>query len=222
MPRQRFFNLPADARDKLLKLALEEFAERGFEDASLNEILAKAGVSKGAYYYYFDDKEDLFATALEGVTDSALGRLPLTALETADRDEFWPAVESLLRHWLETFDSVKTLFRVLRYVNETRRRSPRFAPVLEKARAFWRTFIEAGQRVGWVRTDLSTDMLVRLVEANDAVLDSAFIEMHPKVTRAAFEKHMNLVLDTMKRLLVVDGPEPRRRSPRKGGARRRG
>ena len=32
----------------------------GFENASLNRIIKKAGISKGAMYYYFDDKMDLY------------------------------------------------------------------------------------------------------------------------------------------------------------------
>jgi AcrR family transcriptional regulator len=206
MPRQRFYNLPEAARDKLLELALDEFAERGFDDASLNEILAKAGLSKGAYYYYFDDKEDLFATAIDRVVDSMLSRLPLPAFEKLTRETFWPTVESSLEHWLEMFDSMKTLFRVLPYVNAARRSSPRFAPVVARSHTLWRTIIEAGQRVGCVRTDIPNDLLVRLVEANDLVLDLEFLSSHQKLTRKAMEKHMLLVFDTFKRLLVIEGP----------------
>jgi AcrR family transcriptional regulator len=219
MPRQRFYNLPAAARDKLLELALNEFAERGFDEASLNEILARAGLSKGAYYYYFDDKEDLFATAIDRVVDSMLSRLPLPAFEELTHEDFWPTVESSLERWLEMFDSLKTLFRVLPYVTAARRSSPRFAPVLARAHTLWRTIIEAGQRVGCVRTDIPNDLLVRLVEANDLVLDAQFFASHQKLTRKALESHMRLVFDTIKRLLVIEGPTswalpPPRRKPR--------
>jgi AcrR family transcriptional regulator len=40
--------------------ALEVFAEKGFAAARLDEIAARAGVSKGALYLYFETKEDLF------------------------------------------------------------------------------------------------------------------------------------------------------------------
>ena len=45
------------------EVAAREFGEHGFEGASLNHILAEAGVSKGAAYYYFEGKADLFAAA---------------------------------------------------------------------------------------------------------------------------------------------------------------
>ena len=43
--------------------ALEVFAEKGFAAARLEEIAARAGVSKGALYLYFEAKEELFRAA---------------------------------------------------------------------------------------------------------------------------------------------------------------
>ena len=39
---------------------MEVFAEKGFAAARLDDIAARAGVSKGALYLYFETKEDLF------------------------------------------------------------------------------------------------------------------------------------------------------------------
>src|SRR5436190_1280758 len=51
---------PRDAREALLEAAAEVFAERGFRDASVDEIAARAGYSKGAVYWHFASKEELF------------------------------------------------------------------------------------------------------------------------------------------------------------------
>ena len=222
MPRQRFFNMPADARSRLLDLAIREFAERGFDKASLNEILSRAGISKGAYYYYFDDKEDLFATAIESALDALLGRLPIPAFETLTPAEFWPAVERCVEQWSAMYDDLSNdLLKVTLHVNEARRRSPRFATVMAKAQTVWRTLVEAGQRLGCVRTDIPNDHLIRLIEANDFVLDTMFLQRGTKLSRAAFQRHVRLVFDTMKRLLVVASPAswpvPRKTRPRRRG-----
>ena len=47
-----------DAR--LLSAALDEFLDKGYENASLKESCGKAGVTTGALYKRFDGKEDLF------------------------------------------------------------------------------------------------------------------------------------------------------------------
>jgi AcrR family transcriptional regulator len=45
---------------EIVKAALRVFGEKGFAAARLDEIAARAGVSKGALYLYFETKEDLF------------------------------------------------------------------------------------------------------------------------------------------------------------------
>lgn len=45
---------------KIINAAYEEFARYGENKASLNKILKSAGLSKGVFYHYFTDKEELF------------------------------------------------------------------------------------------------------------------------------------------------------------------
>ena len=47
--------------EKLLKSAKKEFIEKGYMKASLRNICKDAGVTTGALYFFFQDKEDLFA-----------------------------------------------------------------------------------------------------------------------------------------------------------------
>jgi AcrR family transcriptional regulator len=54
-----------DARAALLDAAGEVFAARGLRDASVDEIAERAGYSKGAVYWHFDSKDDLFIALLE-------------------------------------------------------------------------------------------------------------------------------------------------------------
>lgn len=52
-------------REKLLSSAKQEFMEKGYMQASLRNICKKAGVTTGALYFFFQDKEDLFASLVE-------------------------------------------------------------------------------------------------------------------------------------------------------------
>lgn len=60
MPKQTFFNLPDEKRNTIINAAIDEFAEYGLENASTNRIVAKGGISKGSFYQYFEDKQDVF------------------------------------------------------------------------------------------------------------------------------------------------------------------
>jgi AcrR family transcriptional regulator len=52
-------------RNAILDAAAEMFDERGFNGASLSDILAKAGVTKGALYFHFTSKEELARAIIE-------------------------------------------------------------------------------------------------------------------------------------------------------------
>ena len=73
--------------EKLLESARREFAEKGYMKASLRNICKEAGVTTGALYFFFKDKDDLFA----GVVGRALQEVKST-------------IES---HLLEELDLVK-------------------------------------------------------------------------------------------------------------------
>jgi AcrR family transcriptional regulator len=53
------------SRERLLEAAAKVFAERGFQAASVDEIAAAAGLSKGAVYWNFSSKDELFHALLE-------------------------------------------------------------------------------------------------------------------------------------------------------------
>ena len=50
----------AERRNAILKASLDEFSERGFAAARLDDVARRAGVAKGTIYLYFKDKEALF------------------------------------------------------------------------------------------------------------------------------------------------------------------
>jgi len=58
-----------ETKEKLLKCAKEEFMEKGFAGASLRSICGKAGVTTGALYFFFEDKDDLFCQIVGDLMD---------------------------------------------------------------------------------------------------------------------------------------------------------
>jgi len=54
-----------ETKKRLLESARAEFSEKGYTKASLRKICADAGVTTGALYFFFKDKEDLFAGIVE-------------------------------------------------------------------------------------------------------------------------------------------------------------
>ena len=61
----KFKRRKADRPDEIVAAAFTVFAERGYASARLEDIAARAGVSKGAVYLYFTTKEEIFQAVIE-------------------------------------------------------------------------------------------------------------------------------------------------------------
>lgn len=60
MPTSTFFRLPEEKRQRLLHAAWTEFTQTPFVNVSINRIIQEAQISRGSFYQYFEDKNDLF------------------------------------------------------------------------------------------------------------------------------------------------------------------
>jgi len=88
------WNMPRpanDTRERILDAATGIALDRGFAGASLDEVLSRSGVTKGAFYHYFESKADLGRAILD--------RYAQADLETLDR--LWSQAEQLSRDPLQ-------------------------------------------------------------------------------------------------------------------------
>jgi len=75
---------PTDTRTKILFAAYKEIHLNGFQAASLNNILAHTGVTKGALYHHFPNKTELGYAVVEEVIADRIFRSFIAPLEDAD------------------------------------------------------------------------------------------------------------------------------------------
>lgn len=68
MPSKTFINLPEEKKKKLIISAMNEFSNNTFIDASINKIIINAGIPRGSFYMYFEDKVDLFEYIIDSYT----------------------------------------------------------------------------------------------------------------------------------------------------------
>lgn len=76
MPSYEVFEkLPNEKKEKIIKACMEVFAEKGYEGASTNAIVQKAGISKGILFHYFGNKKDLYLYILDRTLGKAVDEL---------------------------------------------------------------------------------------------------------------------------------------------------
>jgi AcrR family transcriptional regulator len=77
----------AATRGALVAAARKLFAEHGFSGVSREEIVERAGVTRGAMYHYFNSKEDLFRAVYEEVERDMCEAIAVAAMAGSDAVE---------------------------------------------------------------------------------------------------------------------------------------
>src|SRR3954453_20369684 len=86
-------------RERILRAAVDVFAQNGYFNAKVVEIARAAGVADGTIYLYFDGKEDLLVTIFREHTPNSLQSLE-TQIANVKRPE--ERMRIAIRHHLET------------------------------------------------------------------------------------------------------------------------
>lgn len=208
MPRPRFDKLPEKKRHAILEVAEEEFAQHGFENASFNRIIQRAGTTKGAMYYYFDDKLDLFHTVISGALARFMAHIgaqrgvpDLGPVETPE--DFWAAVERIYGRVMSFWVENKNVAGLMRTVS--RSRSQEASAPVEQLRTIARAQIEQlvrlGQRVGAVRQDLELDLMLHVLVSLLEAVDLWFVDqLETRSTEEVASEMPPVVVDILRRI----------------------
>ncbi len=96
MPSERFLRLPGEKQTAIWEAATAEFIAQPYEKVSINKIIKQAGISRGSFYTYFEDKRDLLAFILWG-TRQQWNRFCLESIEKSGGDYFQMMIELMDR-----------------------------------------------------------------------------------------------------------------------------
>lgn len=74
MPKDTFSRLPEEKKNRIIDAAKKEFTISSYQEASINKIIKNAGIPRGSFYQYFEDKRDLFIYVIGLHMDEILKR----------------------------------------------------------------------------------------------------------------------------------------------------
>lgn len=204
MTRPRFDNLDHAKRDKLLSSAAEEFSAKGYDGASLNQILERSGMSKSSLYYYFDDKADLFTTLVEQAVAFLFRQVGHFDLQELTKETFWSECEALYARAIAFAGSDAWYVKLGRMFYKLRSDPKKGAPtqrMFDMARGWVSALLARGQDVGAVRTDLPTSLLVDCAMALTEALDRWGVEHWDQLTAEERQGMAKDHIDLFRRLL---------------------
>ncbi len=203
MARPRFQNLDEATRRRILETAAADFAANGFDGTSLNRLIEGLGISKGSFYYYFDDKADLFITVIDHAWRTMLpdGEIELSGFDGVN---FWSAIEGMMR---ETHDRVRDypwligLGRLFYNPPDVPEIKARVEEVLNQARDWQAGLIRRGQTIGAVRDDLPVELLLALLVGADEAVDQWFALNWDKLDHAEIDRLFTEVFAIFRRMM---------------------
>ncbi len=155
-----------------------EFAEHGYDRASLNRILGAAGLSKGAFYYYFDDKADLFATVMKFASEAGVGQIDFS-LEALEGPTFWDSLWTVLEASMPRTSEMPWAAGLGKLVYQPPadpRARQAVEEVFDRAHRWLAMLLERGRALEAVRSDLPIALQERLVAGALEGSDQWFVD----------------------------------------------
>jgi len=163
MPRPRWWSLAEDRRERIREAVLDEVADVGLAEASVNRILKAAGFSKGVLYYYFEDRGELLETVMGGIAARLEPHLIAEILGSTTPEEFWSAIHDRYARSVSWLVAHPRMHRVVRWathgVSGPQQLTPRLQAFPDRVGGLTSRVLEHGRTIGAVRTDLSPDDL---------------------------------------------------------------
>jgi AcrR family transcriptional regulator len=105
---------PDDTRARLLKAAIEVFAERGYENSTIREICSRAGANVALIHYHFGDKLELYTEVLRfSMTCGAPAPHPSTFSVTDPADALRYVIGAMVERVLQTGDQADLRYRLM-------------------------------------------------------------------------------------------------------------
>jgi len=150
MPRKR---APEATRTNILDSALRTFAEKGYARASMDEIAEGAGVTKGALYWHFDDKLELYRALVDHVLEmQTIAVMPSFEGSRPAREMIEALVRSYLRFYRENL-LVMAFYSNMMMEVKTLSETGIMASMAEAYREYLGAVASALERGGWNGTE---------------------------------------------------------------------
>jgi TetR/AcrR family transcriptional regulator, transcriptional repressor of aconitase len=163
-PMKRFQNVAPEKRAAILDAGAAEISEHGLGGASINRVIAAAGMSKSSFYHYFEGKDDLYGAVTQRALDELLAAMVPPALPTTI-EEYWSMWEVVYVGFLRR-QLADPVLAALNWSAIQSRADGTAHPALEilagQMRQWLTGMIAQGQALAAVRTDVLQDLLLNV------------------------------------------------------------
>jgi AcrR family transcriptional regulator len=170
IPLKTFTNLSKTKQERITRIAVEEFGEKGYAGASINAIVKRLGIAKGSIFQYFGDKKGLFLFAFDTAIGTVKDYLRTTRDQTVDEDLFTRLEATLLAgvFFLENHPAIFRLYTRTLFEESVPFRNEILMSLREYSHKYLRSLLETARERGEIRDNLDLDKAGFML---DAIMD---------------------------------------------------
>jgi len=206
-----FRHLPPDKQERVLDAALAEFADQGYQAASLNRVVAKAGIAKGSLYQYFPNKEGIFHYIFQHALNRVRRTLTAVKDETLEDNFFVRLEKSLLAGvaFSRQHPRIFSLYLKIQFDKNVPFREEFLAAVRRHATEYFASLVRRAQSRGELRPGVPRDTVLFLLDAVfDRFLQAAAVpaldvalDLH-QASEAAIHRHIRRLISLLQEGLM--------------------
>ncbi|MCC3144694.1 TetR/AcrR family transcriptional regulator [Halanaerobium sp. Z-7514] len=205
MPKQTFFNLPPQKRERILQTGMEEFAAYPYLKSSTNRIIENADISKGSFYQYFDNKKDLYKYIISKATDEKIEFLN-QQLPAFEKQSFFEYLRALFIGGIKFKQEYPLLSkigdRLLTGDNETLKKEI-YAESRPKSNLFFLNILKKAEQRGELDPEVDIEMTAfMLTDFSISIIDYYFQKYGPENTNQAGED-LEQILDYVDKMIYI-------------------
>ncbi|WP_217586134.1 TetR/AcrR family transcriptional regulator [Lentibacillus saliphilus] len=207
---ESFLNIEPDKQQRILNAALNEFAAKGFDQASTNEIVKAAGIGKGMLFYYFKSKKELFHYLLRYSFD-IVETLYIDQVDMTEKN-FIKRVQKAARYKFEVYAKHPNVFEFL----STALISEHAELPKDIQKRYDTLYTDAYQKMydnidySLFRSDMDKEKVMQVIQWTFDGFEKQLIEKlkHKNVKTIAFEPYWDLFddyLETLEKAFITHG-----------------
>ena len=187
---------PQERRNELINIAEELFSKNGYDQTAVSDIVKKANVAQGLFYYYFRSKDEILNVIIVRFIKEAKD-----LMETIVKNNEINAIQKIFSTYENLAKFRKKREGLVNYIHEEKneilhfRLENKVSPIITRDLA---KIIEQGINEGIFNTKYPMEAAISILATEFAI----FHEVHKsKDTKKRMEQHMLAIIDLMERIL---------------------
>jgi AcrR family transcriptional regulator len=163
MPKDTFYNLDPDKQKRIFAAAVQEFSQRRFSEASINQIVKNAGISRGSFYQYFINKEDIYLYMITGISREKMERFKQAEAFMNDDDFFtvYMHLYEIAMRWIKEKPEYNQIMLLMELDDSEFIRKLR--DLSAEGFVMMKDMVERDKKRGFIKADVDADLLIDIL-----------------------------------------------------------